>query len=89
MPIAAVPIAAASVATASIATVLKHESAVRLGAFVSVFVVFALFERVRPRRDATAKTGRRWLGNAAMFAIDVALVRILVPAGAAFRGHGR
>lgn len=69
------------IAAVSIAAVLEHESAVRLGAFASVFVVFALFERVRPRRAATAKTGRRWLGNAAMFAIDVALVRILVPAG--------
>ncbi|MBV8454947.1 MAG: sterol desaturase family protein [Deltaproteobacteria bacterium] len=59
-----------------------NEAAIRLGAFIAVFVTMALWEAVAPRRQRSYSRARRWPGNLAIVALNAALVRILLPATA-------
>lgn len=74
---------------------LDHEPAVRLGAFVSVFVVMVLWEIAAARRKLSAAKGPRWFANIGIMVLDGVVVRLLFPSaavGAAFlaaeRGWG-
>ena len=55
-----------------------HEAAIRLGAFVGIFALMALWELAGPRRPAVARSGR-WPNNLGLLLVDVAVVRVVAP----------
>ena len=58
---------------------LTHETAVRLGAFITVFTAMALWEAAAPRRTRSYSRFKRWPSNLAVVALNTALIRILLP----------
>src|ERR1700736_5401077 len=63
-------------------TMLRHEAAIRLGAFITVFTAMALWEAIAPRRPRSYSRFRRWPSKMAFVALNTAFVRILLPATA-------
>ena len=61
---------------------LAHEPAVRLGAFVGVLAVMAVWELCAPRRHQTVGRGTRWTGNLGIVVLDSLFVRLLLPTAA-------
>src|SRR5688500_2464991 len=66
--------------TSSIAA--DYEPLLRLAAFVGIFALVALWEFAAPRRVRQFPRSARWPHNVALLAIDVVVVRILVPGAA-------
>lgn len=60
----------------------SHEPALRLGAAISIALVMAFWEVVAPRRALSAPRWRRWTVNFAVIALNIGLVRLLLPAAA-------
>ena len=58
---------------------MDTENLIRLGAFVGLFAVFALWEMATPRRRLTARKSVRWFSNLALVAMNSLLVPLLVP----------
>jgi len=58
------------------------ETAIRLGSFIVLFAVMALWETQRPRRAPTEPRNRHWLTNLSLLTVDALLVRLLLGAGA-------
>ena len=63
---------------------MPHELMLRLGVFVGLFVVFALLERIIPKRIQMVGPVRRWITNWAIVLLDSAALRIMEP-----RGYGK
>ncbi|HYS12963.1 MAG TPA: sterol desaturase family protein [Burkholderiaceae bacterium] len=61
---------------------IADESLLRLGAFLLVFLVMALWEALAPRRRQTFERGARWWHNIGLLLLDVALLRVLAPGAA-------
>jgi sterol desaturase/sphingolipid hydroxylase (fatty acid hydroxylase superfamily) len=61
---------------------LAHESGVRLGAFLGLFAVMAIWEVARPRRRLLLPKARRWLSNLSLVAVNSLLLRLVFPAAA-------
>ncbi len=59
-----------------------HEAAIRLGFFVGIFAVMALWERFAPRRVLTVGKALRWVNNLGLVALNTLLLRLLFPAAA-------
>jgi len=55
---------------------------VRIGAFLGVFALMALYEILAPRRSLQTSKGRRWWANLGIVVVDSVLVRIVFPAAA-------
>ncbi len=55
------------------------EPAIRLGFFVGIFAVVALWELAAPRRVLSQPRWKRWYANIAIVALNTAAVRLLVP----------
>ena len=55
------------------------EQAIRLGFFLGVFALVALWELTRPRRRLTQPRWLRWYANLGVVALNTALVWVLVP----------
>jgi sterol desaturase/sphingolipid hydroxylase (fatty acid hydroxylase superfamily) len=55
------------------------EAAIRLSCFGGVFSVMAIWELVAPRRPLTVRKSPRWFSNLAMIALNVLLVRLVLP----------
>lgn len=53
------------------------ETTIRLVAFLTVLVVMAILEHVRPRRPLSQPRARRWLTNLAIVALDSVIVRLM------------
>jgi sterol desaturase/sphingolipid hydroxylase (fatty acid hydroxylase superfamily) len=62
--------------------VLTHETTIRVGFFVGVFVLMALWELASPRRVLRLSRAQRWASNLGVVVINTALVRVLFPAAA-------
>jgi sterol desaturase/sphingolipid hydroxylase (fatty acid hydroxylase superfamily) len=62
--------------------VFNHEPAIRLGAFLGVFLLMALWELLAPRRRLTQVKAVRWFNNIALVALNTILLRVLFPAAA-------
>ncbi len=62
--------------------IANQESTIRLAAFGSLFVLFAISEIVRPRRKLSVSKANRWFTNIAIVVVDSVLVRLLFPAAA-------
>ncbi|MDD3450401.1 MAG: sterol desaturase family protein [Gammaproteobacteria bacterium] len=60
----------------------QHEAAIRLGFFLGVFAVMALWEVMAPRRPLTQSKLRRWLNNLGLVALNTLVLRLIFPAAA-------
>lgn len=58
------------------------EPVIRVGAFVGVFGLVALWEALAPRRTARFSRRQRWPHNLGLLFLDALLVRLLVPGAA-------
>jgi len=61
---------------------LHYEPALRLGAFLGIFALMALWERLAPRRPLTQPWTTRWLNNLLLVSLNTAVLRLLFPAAA-------
>jgi len=61
---------------------LTHEPAIRLGAFVGIFAVMALWELLAPRRRQAIGRIKRWPSNVGIVVLDTLLVRLIFPTAA-------
>jgi len=61
---------------------LNHELAVRLGAFLGVLALMAVWEWLAPRRALAVSKARRWASNLGIVFLNSALLRIIFPATA-------
>ena len=59
--------------------ILSHEAAIRLGFFVGVLAVMAVWEAAAPRRPATLGRWARWPSNLGIVALNTVVVRLLLP----------
>jgi len=73
-------------------TLLSHEPIVRLGAFMGIFALMALWELWAPRRHQAIGRLRRWPSNLGIVVLDTLLVRLAFPTavvGVALLGESR
>lgn len=69
---------------------MTHETQIRLGVFVGLFLLFACLEAIAPRRPRAVPRWRRWVTNWSLVLIDslvlraIALALPLLAVGAAF-----
>jgi sterol desaturase/sphingolipid hydroxylase (fatty acid hydroxylase superfamily) len=61
---------------------LPNEPLIRLGAFLGIFALMALWELLAPRRARSVSRWVRWPNNLAVTAINTALVRVIFPTAA-------
>ena len=59
-----------------------YEAAIRLGFFIGIFAVMALWELWAPRRVLTVGKAIRWANNLGLVALNTLLLRLLFPAAA-------
>ncbi len=62
--------------------ILDSEPAIRLGFFIGIFAVVALWEVLAPRRALTIGRGLRWASNLGIVVLNTVILRILFPAAA-------
>jgi sterol desaturase/sphingolipid hydroxylase (fatty acid hydroxylase superfamily) len=62
--------------------VQNHEAVIRLGFFLGIFAVMALWEMAAPRRSLSLSKALRWLNNLGLVVFNTILLRILFPAAA-------
>jgi sterol desaturase/sphingolipid hydroxylase (fatty acid hydroxylase superfamily) len=62
--------------------VIPEEAAVRLGCFLGIFAIMAMWECLGARRERPMSRWQRWPGNIGLVFIDTFLARIAAPAGA-------
>jgi sterol desaturase/sphingolipid hydroxylase (fatty acid hydroxylase superfamily) len=60
-------------------TILLHQNALRLAAFVGVLALVALWEVLAPRRPQEIGRGWRWPNNLGIVVIDTVLVGVVLP----------
>ena len=73
-------------------SILDTEPAIRLGAFLGIFVVMAVWEALAPRRGRSFSRWVRWPSNLGIVAVNTLLLRILIPTaavGLAMTGEAR
>ena len=63
-------------------TVLSGEATIRLGFFLGVFAVMALWEGLAPRRGRSVPRRTRWPSNLGIVALNTLVLRLLVPTAA-------
>jgi len=62
---------------------LRHEPAIRLGFFLGVFALVALWEVLAPRRALAVSRALRWASNLGLVALNTVILRLAFPAAAA------
>ena len=62
--------------------VLAHEPAIRLGFFLGVFALIALWEVAAPRRALTVSRALRWASNLGLVALNTVVLRLVFPLAA-------
>ncbi len=62
--------------------VIDNEVYIRLGCFLSVFIMMALWEMMAPRRTLTSPKGLRWMNNLSITLINSLIVRLIFPTAA-------
>src|SRR4051794_20511200 len=73
-------------------TILTAEPLIRIGTFLSVLVVMALWELLAPRRAQAIGRPLRWPNNLGVVVVDTLVVRLLFPTatvGLALVGESR
>lgn len=61
---------------------MESESVIRLGSFLAIFSIMAIWELAAARRRLSANKMKRWGANLGIVALNGLLVRWLIPAGA-------
>ena len=61
---------------------LEHASGIRLGFFLGIFALMALWEVAAPRRPQAIGRWTRWPANLGIVVLNTVLLRVLLPAGA-------
>lgn len=61
---------------------VTHEPVIQLAAFVAVLAAMVLWETAAPRRSRSHARIKRWPSNFAIVALNIGLLRILLPSGA-------
>ncbi len=61
---------------------LAHEPAIRLGFFLGVFAIVALWEVAAPRRALTVSKALRWASNLGLVVLNTVVLRLLFPLAA-------
>jgi len=62
--------------------VQTHEAAIRLGAFIGIFALMALWEIAAPRRALTVSKAVRWGNNIGLVVLNTIILRLIFPAAA-------
>ena len=62
--------------------VVAFEQEIRLGAFLGVFILVALWELAAPRRRLQVSKAVRWTSNIAIAALNTVILRLVFPAAA-------
>ncbi len=62
--------------------VQAHEASIRLGFFLAIFAIMAVWELRAPRRALTVSKAVRWVNNIGLVAFNTVLLRLLFPAAA-------
>jgi sterol desaturase/sphingolipid hydroxylase (fatty acid hydroxylase superfamily) len=62
--------------------VLANEPAIRLGFFIGVFAIVALWELAAPRRVLTVSKALRWSSNLGLVVLNTVVLRLLFPLAA-------
>jgi len=62
--------------------VMAHEPAIRIGFFVGVFALVALWELLAPQRALTASKSLRWASNLGLVTLNTLLLRLMFPLAA-------
>jgi sterol desaturase/sphingolipid hydroxylase (fatty acid hydroxylase superfamily) len=57
----------------------KGELSIRLGFFIGILIIMALWEVFAPRRPLTTSKPTRWVSNLGLALIDSVLVRLIIP----------
>ncbi len=63
-------------------TILANEPAIRLGIFLGVFALVAVFETLAPRRARTMPRTARWPHNIGVVVVNTLLLRLVFPTAA-------
>ena len=63
--------------------IIEHEIIIRLGFFLSVFSIMAVWEIIAPRRKLLIPKLLRWSNNLALVFLNTILLRLIFPAAAA------
>jgi len=58
---------------------LQHETEIRIGCFLGIFIVIAIIEIVVPRRPLIVKKSLRWFGNLSVQLVNGVIPRLLFP----------
>jgi sterol desaturase/sphingolipid hydroxylase (fatty acid hydroxylase superfamily) len=58
---------------------LQHETEIRIGCFLGIFIVIAVMENVVPRRPLIVKKSLRWFGNLSVQLVNGVIPRLLFP----------
>ncbi len=64
------------------AFIAGHASAIRLGSFLGIFALMALWEALSPRRHRSMTRRARWTGNLGLVIMNSLLLRLILPAAA-------
>ena len=62
--------------------VMTHETTIRLGFFLGIFAVMAVWELIAPRRVLTVSKPARWTSNLGIVFLNTVVLRLLFPAAA-------
>lgn len=62
--------------------ILAHEAQIRLGFFIGVFVLMAVWEILTPRRGLLHRKSVRWSNNLGLVVLNTVLLRLVFPAAA-------
>ncbi|MDD2851393.1 MAG: sterol desaturase family protein [Desulfuromonadaceae bacterium] len=65
--------------SAILAKLPEIQDTIRLATFLSLFLILALAERIRPRRPLTVQRARRWQVNWTLVLFNSLLIRYLIP----------
>lgn len=61
---------------------VRNEAPIRLGLFLGIFVLLAVWELLAPRRALTVSKTWRWMSNLGIVVLNSGLLRLLFPAAA-------
>jgi len=62
---------------------IQYQTPLRVGFFLGLFTLIALWEWLKPRRQQSAKRVNRWVNNVGLVVVATLLVRMVVPMGLA------
>ncbi|WP_328590329.1 hypothetical protein [Veronia nyctiphanis] len=61
----------------------SNEVAFRLGAFIGIFIIMAVAEKLAPKRALRHSKVKRWLNNIGLMVVNTLVVRLVFPVAAA------